>query len=528
MHATPERIAGRYELVDTISTGGMGRVWRGYDTVLDRPVAVKVIRPDAVADPERYDEYADRFKREARVTARIENPGVPAVYDAAVDKDKGSLYLVMQLVRGVSLADTIDEAAPLPVPAAAAVAAQICAVLSQAHAVPVVHRDLKPGNIMVADDGTVKVLDFGIAAVLRTDVTRLTHTGSVLGTYAYMPPEQVRGLPATPASDLYSLGCVLYEMLTGTTVFPSDYTPFRLQVAHVEDPPSPPSLHVDALPQDLELLVLDLLAKDPEDRPATAQDVYDRLVPYLPQVDPLAPDKPLPPGALPDPTRPYRRPIPPRPKAAVAAPTRPLPPTLVETTTSMPAIAGLAPGELVEADQHAQALITEGRFAQAIGVLDDVIDPAAAALGTESAQVVELRLLRANALAISGDARRALPEFTDLADILERQAGPQDERALICREQAVYCMARLGETTRALREAEHVLERFERAFGERSEDSLDLRMEMAMWRLRSGNTEQASSELRELYSDLRAAYGPGAPETLQVAELLGRMGRGHG
>ncbi|MEE2038770.1 protein kinase [Nocardiopsis sp. CT-R113] len=526
MHATPERIADRYELVSTISTGGMGRVWRGYDTVLDRPVAVKVIRPDAVADPERYDEYADRFKREARVTARIEHPGVPAVYDAAVDKDLGSLYLVMQLVRGVSLADTIAEAAPLTVPAAASVAAQVCAVLSQAHAVPVVHRDLKPGNIMVADDGTVKVLDFGIAAVLRTDVTRLTHTGSILGTYAYMPPEQVHGLPATPGSDLYSLGCVLYELLTRRTVFSGDYNHFQLQVAHVQEQPVPPSEHVADLPEDLERLVLELLDKDPEHRPASAQDVYDRLVPHLPQPDPSAPDRPLAPGALPDPTRPYRRPMAPRPKAPVPAPTKPLPSTPGDTVAQAFPVPGLAPGELVEADEHAQELLAEGRFAQAVGVLDDVIDPAAAALGGESAQVVELRLLRANALAISGDARRALPEFTALADILERRAGHDDERALICRQQAAYCMAQLGETTRALRAAEDVFDRFRRVSGERSEDALDLRREIAMWRLRSGETEHAARELHELYADLRAEYGPGAPEAIQVAEILNRLRRG--
>lgn len=527
MNATPERIADRYELVSTISTGGMGRVWRGYDTVLDRPVAVKVIRPDAVADPERYDEYADRFKREARITARIEHPGVPAVYDAAIDKEQGSLYLVMQLVRGVSLSDVIAETAPLPVATAASVAAQVCSVLSQAHAVPVVHRDLKPGNIMVADDGTVKVLDFGIAAVLRTDTTRLTRTGSPLGTYAYMPPEQVRGTQAAPGSDLYSLGCVLYEMLAGAPVFPSSYSVFQLQVAHVQEEPLPPSAHVDGIPEDLEQLVMELLAKDPEQRPATAQDVHDRLTPHLPMPEPAGPDRPLPPGALPDPTRPYRRPMAPRPKAPALAPTSPLPaPALQPTAVRATPVPGLAPGELAEADDHAQALIGEGRFAQAIGVLDDVLEPAAAALGSESAQVVELRLLRASALAVSGDARRALPEFTALADVLERQAGPDDERALICHQQAAYCLAQLGETTRALAEAEQLLERFRRVLGERSEDALDLRREVAMWRLRSGDVERAAHELRALYADLRAEYGPSASETLQIAEMLDRLFRG--
>ncbi|MFB8766136.1 serine/threonine-protein kinase [Nocardiopsis alba] len=528
MHDTPERIADRYEITEPISTGGMGQVFRGYDTVLDRQVAVKVIRPDLVGETAEYAEMAARFRREARITARIEHPNVPAVYDAAVDTGKGLLYLVMQLVRGVPLGDIINEHRPesMSIEAAAAVAAQICSALSHAHAVPVVHRDLKPGNVMVADDGTVKVLDFGIAAVLRTDMTRITLTGSQLGTCAYMPPEQVLAGGVNPRSDLYSLGCVLYEALTGHKVFSSGYTPFALQRAHVEERPRPPSVYRSSLPGDLDQLLMDLLAKDPEDRPATAQDVYERLVPYLPQADPSAPDVPLPPGALPDPTRPYRRPMGPRPKAAVLAPTRALSPTLIEPTAQ--AVPGLAPGELAEADGHAQALIEEGRFAQAVGVLDDVIPPASAALGAESAQVVELRLLRANALAISGDARRALPEFGDLADLLERQAGPQDERALLCRQQAVYCMAQLGENTRALREAERVLDRFRQVCGEHSEDALDLRLEMAMWRLRSGDAERAVAELRPLYSDLRAAYGPRAPETLQVADLLRRLGHDRG
>lgn len=527
MPATPERIADRYELLDPISTGGMGQVRRGYDTVLDRPVAVKVIRPDLVADPGRYGELAARFKREARITARIEHPNVPAVYDAAVDVEQGLLYLVMQLVRGVSLADVIAEhdEAPMPVESAVAVAAQICSALSHAHAVPIVHRDLKPGNVMVADDGTVKVLDFGIAAVLRTDMTRITMTGSQLGTCAYMPPEQVLAGGVNPSSDLYSLGCVLYEMVTGEKVFSTDYTPFGLQRAHVEEPPRSPSVHRLDLPADLNQLVMDLLAKDPEDRPATAQDVYERLVPHLPRADPSAPDKPLPPGALPDPTRPYRRPMGPRPKVVVPAPAQPLPPTLVEPTGQ--AVPGLAPGELAEADGHAQALIDEGRFAQAVGVLDDVIEPASAALGVESAQVVELRLLRATALVLSDDAGRALPEFTALADILERQAGQDDERALLCHQQAAYCMAQLGETTRALGAAEEVLSRVRAVGGDRSDEALDLRQAIAMWRLRSGDTERAARELQTLYADLRAEYGPQSPEALQAAEMLDRL-RGRG
>ena len=190
----PDRpIAGRYELLEQYGQGGMGDVWRGYDAVLDRPVAVKRILQQSVTSPELAEEFAKRFKREARITARIQHPGVPQVYDAVLEEDYDHLFLVMELVDGVPLTAYIDPARPLPISWAAAVAAQVATVLSYAHDVPVVHRDLKPSNILVTHDGTVKVLDFGIAAMLRTDVTKLTATGSPIGTYQYMSPEQVRG-----------------------------------------------------------------------------------------------------------------------------------------------------------------------------------------------------------------------------------------------------------------------------------------------------------------------------------------------
>lgn len=192
------RIAGRYELLEQFGQGGMGDVWRGYDTVLDRPVAVKLIRPQAVTSPHLAEEFEKRFKREARITARIQHPGVPQVYDAVLDESYEQLFLVMELVDGVPLTAYVHPDEALPVSWAVAVAAQVATVLSYAHDVPVVHRDLKPGNILVARDGTVKVLDFGIAAILQTDVTRLTATGSPIGTHQYMAPEQVRGGRVTP------------------------------------------------------------------------------------------------------------------------------------------------------------------------------------------------------------------------------------------------------------------------------------------------------------------------------------------
>jgi serine/threonine protein kinase len=272
-------IAGRYEITSPIARGGIGEVWAACDKRLDRPVAVKLLRPDALPTSIDREALARRFVRESRLTARVAHGGVPAVFDAG--NDQGSLYLVMQLVPGIDLADFIAERAPLSVGTAAAVAAQIVSVLAAAHAVPAVHRDLKPSNVMIRPDGTVVVLDFGVAALLEADVTKLTDTGEMLGSPAYMSPEQVLGAVLSPRSDLYALGCILHEMLTGERLFWGERS-WAVVRQHMEDEPRPlRSLRSD-VPESLERLVLDLLAKQPEDRPPDAFTVYDRLHEHLP------------------------------------------------------------------------------------------------------------------------------------------------------------------------------------------------------------------------------------------------------
>ncbi|MFC5075561.1 serine/threonine-protein kinase [Kitasatospora cinereorecta] len=319
-------IAGRYELLEELNSGGMGDVWRGYDAVLDRPVAVKVVRRQAVAgSPQLAEEFAKRFKREARITARIQHPGVPQVFDAVLDDTDTTyerLFLVMELVDGVPLSAYIHPERPLPVSWAVAVAAQVATVLSYAHEVPVIHRDLKPSNILVARDGTVKVLDFGIAAILRTDVTKLTATGSPIGTYQYMAPEQVRGGRTSPQTDLYALGCVLHELLSGRALFTAD-SEYLVMYQHVNAAPTPLRVLRPEVPAALEDLVLHLLLKAPEARPADEQDVYERLRPFLPPPgERPGPREAVPEGA-PDPTALFRRPYAPR-----AGAVRPVPTTL--------------------------------------------------------------------------------------------------------------------------------------------------------------------------------------------------------
>ena len=203
-----DRIGDRYELTYPIGRGGMGQVWAGCDERLDRPVAVKFLRQLEVPADER-EIAVKRFRREARATARLDHPGVPVVYDLGAHGD--DLYLVMQLVRGIVLGDHIAEQERLPVREAASIAAQICSVLAAAHDASLVHRDLKPQNLMITPSGAVKVLDFGVAALLGpADASRLTTTGRTLGTPAYIAPEQAAGDLVGPAADL-SPGCVLTD-----------------------------------------------------------------------------------------------------------------------------------------------------------------------------------------------------------------------------------------------------------------------------------------------------------------------------
>ncbi|GAA3736880.1 serine/threonine protein kinase [Spinactinospora alkalitolerans] len=205
-------IADRYELTAFVGRGGMGEVWEAYDRGLDRKVAVKLLRRDTLPETDRGDDVGERrFHRETRATARVEYPGVPAVYDTGVHED--TLFLVMQFIEGHLLSDVIAEEAPMPVPWVASITAQLASILAAAHDRSLVHRDLKPGNIILGPDGSLKLLDFGIAAVLDPGTTRLT-MGVVPGTPHYMAPEQLEDKPATPRSDLYSLGCLMYELLT--------------------------------------------------------------------------------------------------------------------------------------------------------------------------------------------------------------------------------------------------------------------------------------------------------------------------
>jgi hypothetical protein len=257
-------LADRYRLDDRIATGGMGEVWRAFDLVLGRPVAVKLLREDYA----QHSETLERFRAEARHTAAVSHPGIAQMYDYGEPRPGQPPFLVMELVDGVPMTELLARG-PLDPARAMDLVAQAAAGLSAAHAVGLVHRDIKPGNLLVSPDGTVKITDFGIAYAAGS--APLTRTGALIGTPAYLAPERVTGASAGPASDLYSLGIVAYECLTGAQPFTG--TPMEVALSHQYQslPPLPPDV-----PLPVAALVAELTARDPAGRPADAGEVAAR------------------------------------------------------------------------------------------------------------------------------------------------------------------------------------------------------------------------------------------------------------
>jgi serine/threonine protein kinase len=254
-------LADRYQLQELLGRGAMGEVWQASDQVLGRLVAVKLLRAEEAADVE-------RFRLEAQTAARLNHPNVVGMYDFGAHHDQ--LYLVMELVDGWSLAQERSLRGVLDPSDAAAIAAQASAGLAAAHQQGVIHRDVKPANVMLTADRTAKIADFGIARFADAAASTLTATGKILGTADYLAPERALGRPAQPASDVYSLGCVLYELLTGRPPF-SGATSLAVVKQHVDATPPPPIQLRPEIPQLLSDYLLHLLAKDPGHRPTAGQ-----------------------------------------------------------------------------------------------------------------------------------------------------------------------------------------------------------------------------------------------------------------
>ena len=267
---TERRLGGRYQLGAVIGHGGMAEVHRGRDVRLGRDVAIKLLRADLARDPT----FQTRFRREAQSAASLNHPAIVAVYDTGEDGTDGTVapYIVMEYVEGRTLRDLLAAEGRLLPQRALEIAGQICAALEQAHRAGIVHRDIKPGNVMLTPSGEVKVMDFGIARAVTGASATMTQTAAVIGTAHYLSPEQARGEHVDARSDIYSAGCLLYELLTGAPPFTGD-TPVAVAYQHVREDPIPPSrLEADVTPA-MDAIVFKAMAKNPAGRYQTAAEM---------------------------------------------------------------------------------------------------------------------------------------------------------------------------------------------------------------------------------------------------------------
>ncbi|MFD4856133.1 serine/threonine-protein kinase [Streptomyces atratus] len=550
-------IQSRYRLLDLIGRGGMGEVWRACDESLGRHVAVKCLKPMGPQHDQSFTRILrERFRREARVAAALQHRGVTVVHDFG--EHEGVLYLVMELLDGRNLSQLLEDNKqhPLPVPDIVDIAEQVADALGYTHQQGIVHRDLKPANIMRLADGTVKICDFGIAR-LGHDIgftSRLTGTGIAMGTPHYMSPEQISGGHVDHRSDLYSLGCVLYEIATGAPPFDLEDA-WAVLVGHRDTQPEPLRTHRAELPGFFDRVVLELLAKTPEERPVDAGDLRQRIAVgrtgEQPQLQPsgqvrLAPPVPVvrPGQELPAWTRGMTTGH----KASGAlglAPPDHLADLTGEWTTGtdmryltgeMPQVRAERPTPSPEllsilANRHSAGLNLGrlGHWEEAGEVHRAVAAEREHALGPDHPDTLSSRYEVGFTLSRTGRASDALREFGRVAQGRERTLGPDHPETLAARQEMAYVLGQLGRHFEAHQVYATVLASRERSMGPDHPDTLRCRHNLAFNLSRLGRLEDSYQMARDVASARSRLLGADHPDTLvtlyEVAYTLGRLGR---
>ncbi|MFE1959240.1 protein kinase [Streptomyces sp. NPDC059479] len=516
--AARQLIGGRYRVDGPLGRGGMSEVYYGYDERLDRRVAIKLLRQSslgsisAVPDSPEAAEILDslerdrkRFLREIRTTAQLEHPGTPAVYDTGVEAaPDGSpqLWLVMQLLRGSTLEaalDTTDYVSSPPALAwAAAIAAQIAAVLADVHRVDIVHRDIKPANVMLVDGGLVKVLDFGIAILRGAGaLPRLTQVDRTVGTPAYMSPEQCVGRAVTWASDIYSLGCLLCELLTGDVPFHGT-ADVPLRAHHLQSPPPSVRARRADVPQHIDALVASMLAKDPRERPS-AQAVYEALVP-LTAASGGSPNS----DESRDPTRPFRRPL------------------LAPAGRRAPAAerSALTEAEFSMLRANVQALLDNDRPSEAIRLLENGIDRA----DQDPVLALQLRHFLGAALFYAGEYTRAASAFDVVGSDYRKYLPPTDAWVLDCAYHAGHAYAEIGKAEKALPQLRFYVQNADSAMDEDTPDKvLGSRFVIAQMLSVAGHEDEALGELEAVRPALADVYGHHSTQMRNLDKQIDRL-----
>lgn len=500
-------LAGRYRLIEVLGSGGMAVVWRAWDTQMRRFVAVKLLR-DVFGVPG----AADRFAREARTAGTLTSPHIVTVYDfntgvlrpadpdaphspptAATRRrsdpeETGGLahgpetrevvYVTMELVPGKSLAEIAAAEAPLPLPRVLDWARQLCDALEVAHEAGVLHRDIKPANIMASDRGVLKVLDFGIARFMKTLAAggTLTRPGAVLGTAAYMSPEQANGAEADPRSDLYSTGCLVYELLTGLPPFGFGDVP-SLLFRHVHVAPDSPARVRDDLPDAVCDLVLRLLAKSPDDRPQSATEVR-RLLDTLPSSSPDRPPNP---------------------------PDRPPTPESTQARTGV--TVGAQAGAQAEALARGLDDLPNLQAADAVALLRRLLPEHVRLFGHDHPRTLSVRDDLAYHLGKSGDRQTAVRLLRQLVSDYGYMYGAEHPGTLRVRRNLAYWTAKSGNPQAAALLLRDLLPDYAEVHGPLDPETLKVRRELALCTGRSGDAHEAVQLLRALIPDLAQVLG---------------------
>lgn len=506
-------LAGRYRVDGLVGRGGMSQVWHGYDERLDRRVAIKLMLPTgpipAVPDSPEALEIAEdlrrdreRFVRETRTTARLEHPGIPAVYDTGIDPGSGRIFLVMQLLSGSTLREAVKHLdyvdAPPPPGWAAAIGAQIAATLADVHRVEVVHRDIKPENVMLTDGGLVRILDFGISILKGAGaLPRLTQLDRTVGTPPYMSPEQSMGNPVGPATDIYSLGCLLYELLTGFHPYPEN-SQASYRYLHNFAPVPSVLTHRPDVPAEIDKLVSAMLAKQHSGRP-DAEAVYETLLPFARTP---APDGP---SASPDrdPRRPFLRPLTSAGSrsARLAAATDPI-----------------SEAEAAHLQERAAELVNAEQPQQAIDLLEAGIERAR----HDPVLALSLRHALASVLFYADEHTKAARLFDAVGQEYARALGSTDPMVIACSYYAGYSFAENGDADKALAHLRFYVSHVLADDPAQTDQRLEAQFLIAKMLEIIGHTEDALAEYLQLRAVFGRAYGS---ESIHVRNLNKQIAR---